>query len=118
MPASSGIFSGGKSLCGSTPNRFGQNLSVKLIYKARQRMKEEGFDMTRLEELIRELPPELHQEAEDFISFLIEKRARKPKGNLKLDWIGALQDMGDQYSSVEFQHKIHDWRDEEDDVPS
>lgn len=41
--------------------------------------------MTRLEELIRELPPELYQEAEDFISFPIEKRARKPKGDLKLD---------------------------------
>jgi len=74
--------------------------------------------MTGLEELIRELPPELHQEVEDFISFLIEKRVRKPKGDLKLDWIGALQDMGDQYSSVELQHKILDWWDDEEDVPS
>lgn len=74
--------------------------------------------MTRLEELIRELPPELHQEAEDFINFLIEKRARKPKGNLKLDWIGALLDMSDQYSSVELQHKILNWWDDEEDVPS
>ena len=71
-----------------------------------------------LEELIRELPPEFHQEAEDFISFLIEKRTRKPKGDLKLDWIGALQDMRDQYSSVELQHKILDWWDDEEDVPS
>ena len=74
--------------------------------------------MTGLEELIKELPPELHQEAEDYISFLIEKRAKKPKGDLKLDWIGALEDMSDQYSSVEMQHKILDWWDEEQDVPS
>jgi hypothetical protein len=74
--------------------------------------------MTGLEELIKELPPELHQEAEDYISFLIEKRVKKPKGDLKLDWIGALEDMSDQYSSVELQHKILDWWDEEQDVPS
>lgn len=74
--------------------------------------------MTGLEELIKELPPELHQEAEDYISFLIEKRAKKPKGDLKLDWIGALEDMSDKYSSVELQHKILDWWDEEQDVPS
>lgn len=69
--------------------------------------------MTSLEELIKELPPELHEEAEDFISFLIEKRARKPKRDLKLDWIGALQDLGDRCSSVELQHKILDWWDED-----
>lgn len=74
--------------------------------------------MSGLDKLIRELPPELHQEAEDFISFLIEKRAKKPKEDLKLDWIGALQDMSDQYSSVELQHKILDWWDDEEDVPS
>ena len=74
--------------------------------------------MTGLEELIKELPPELHQEAEDYISFLIDKRAKKPKGDLKLDWIAALEDMSDQYSSVELQHKILDWWDEEQDVPS
>jgi hypothetical protein len=74
--------------------------------------------MTGLEELIKELPTELHQEAEDYISFLIDKRAKKPKGDLKLDWIGALEEMSDQYSSVELQHKILDWWDEEQDVPS
>ncbi len=75
--------------------------------------------MSGLEELIRELPPELHQEAEDFMIFLIHKRAKKKQGaDLKLDWIGALKDMGDQYSSVELQHKIHDWWDDGEDVPS
>ena len=73
--------------------------------------------MSGLEELIKELPPELYREAEDFIRFLVERRARKPKGELKLDWIGALQDMKDQYTSVELQHEILDWWGEEEDVP-
>ncbi len=62
--------------------------------------------MKRLEELIKELPSELQQEVEDFVQFLIEKRTRKPKGKLKFDWEGALQDLRDQYTSVELQHKI------------
>jgi hypothetical protein len=34
----------------------------------------------------------------------------KRKERLKLDWKGALQDMKDQYTSVELQHKILEWR--------
>jgi hypothetical protein len=33
---------------------------------------------------------------------------------LKLDWRGALEDMKNEYTSVELQHKISDWRAEED----
>lgn len=65
--------------------------------------------MKRVEEMIKELPPELQQEVEDFVQFLIEKRARKPKGQLKLDWRGALRDLRDQYTSVDLQHKILAW---------
>jgi hypothetical protein len=62
--------------------------------------------MKSIEEKIKELPPELQQEVEHFVDFLIEKRAREPKGRLKLDWRGALRDLRDQYTSVELQHKI------------
>ena len=62
--------------------------------------------MKSIEERIKELPPELQQEVEDFVEFLIEKRARKPKAQLKLDWRGALRDLRDQYTSVELQHEI------------
>jgi len=62
--------------------------------------------MKSIEEKIKELPPELQQEVEDFVEFLIEKRAGKPKGRLKLDWRGALRDLRDQYTSVELQHEI------------
>jgi len=65
--------------------------------------------MSRLEELIRELPPEFHKEAEDFLEFLIAKRARQPTGALKLDWHGALRHLRDKYTSVELQHKALVW---------
>lgn len=63
----------------------------------------------KIVEMIQELPPELQQEVEDFVQFLIEKRTRKPKGQLKLDWRGALRDLRDQYTSVELQHKVLEW---------
>lgn len=65
--------------------------------------------MTRLEKLIKELPPELHKEAEDFLEFLINKKRRKPKGPLKLHWRGALRDLRDRYTSVDLQHKALTW---------
>lgn len=64
--------------------------------------------MRSIEERIKELPPELQQEVEDFVEFLIEKRVHRPrpKAQLKLDWRGALRDLRDQYTSVELQHEI------------
>ena len=56
--------------------------------------------MSRIEEMIKELPPELQQEVDDFVQFLLEKQVCKPKGQLKLDWRGALRDLRDQYTSV------------------
>ena len=65
--------------------------------------------MTRLEQLIKELPPELHQEAENFLESLMEKSRRPQKAPLKLNWRGALQDLRDKYTSVELQHKALEW---------
>ena len=65
--------------------------------------------MKRVEEIIKELPPELQQEVEDFAQFLMEKRVRKLHSPLKLDWRGALRDLRDQFTSVELQHKALEW---------
>jgi len=64
--------------------------------------------MKNIVERIKELPPELQQEVEDFVQSL-EKRVRKPKGQLRLDWRGGLRDLRDQYTSVELQHKVLEW---------
>ena len=66
--------------------------------------------MQNIEQIIKELPPELRQEVEDFVKFLLEKRVRKPRGKFKFEWAGALKDLRDQYTSVELQHKILEWR--------
>ena len=65
--------------------------------------------MTRLEQLVKELPPELHREAEDFMEFLLAKRSRKSKAALTLDWHGGVRDLRDRCTSVELQHKAQEW---------
>ena len=69
-----------------------------------------GQSMQTLKELIEKLPPELQEEVRDFVEFLLERRARRPKRKPKFDWAGALRDLRDRYSSVELQHKIAEWR--------
>ena len=62
--------------------------------------------MKSLEEKIKELPPELQQEVEDFVDSLTERQERRVRSQLKLDWRGSLRDLRDQYTSVELQHEI------------
>lgn len=66
-----------------------------------------------LEELVKELPPDCQEEVKDFVIFLLEKRNKRPRRQPTFSWAGALKDLRDQYTSVELQHKISDWRVEE-----
>jgi mRNA-degrading endonuclease RelE of RelBE toxin-antitoxin system len=66
--------------------------------------------MKTLEESIKELPPELRREVEDFVEFLLERRARKHGRRLRQDWAGALSDYRDQFTSLELQKKALEWR--------
>lgn len=66
--------------------------------------------MITTEELIKELPPELQQEVGDFVEFLVEKRLKPTRSKPNFGWAGALKDLRDQYTSVELQHKISEWR--------
>jgi len=63
-----------------------------------------------IEEMIRELPPELQKDVFDFVEFLLEKRAKKKGRRLRQDWAGALRDYRDQYTSLELQKKALEWR--------
>jgi hypothetical protein len=67
-------------------------------------------EMENIEEIVRKLPPELKQEVEDFVNFLIERKARKHGRKLRQDWAGALKDYREQYTSLELQEKALEWR--------
>ena len=66
--------------------------------------------MKTIEEQIKELPPDLQQEVEDFVGYLLEKHGRKSETEFKFGWEGALKDLRASYTSVELQHKILEWR--------
>ena len=62
-------------------------------------------------EKIKQLPPDFHEEVIDFIDFLLIQKVSKRKKRPKLDWIGGLNEYGEQYTALELQKKALDWRD-------
>jgi hypothetical protein len=68
--------------------------------------------MGKIEEMVRNLPPDLQKEVEDFIQFLLNKQKRKPAKKLRQDWAGALKDYRDKYTSLELQKKALEWRED------
>jgi len=68
--------------------------------------------MGKIEEMVRNLPPELQNEVEDFIQFLLNKQKRKLAKKLRQDWAGALKDYRDKYTSLELQKKVLEWRED------
>jgi hypothetical protein len=66
--------------------------------------------MQDLEKFIKELSPELQQEVYDFAQFLMNKKNKKKVKSFTFSWAGAMKDLRDQYTSVELQHKISEWR--------
>lgn len=59
---------------------------------------------------IQNLPPDLQDQANDFIEFLINKKKKKIRKTPKLDWIGGLRQFKNQYTAMELQKKALDWR--------
>jgi hypothetical protein len=66
--------------------------------------------MSSIEEKVGALPLALQAEVEDFVAFLLERQQPTAHGTPALKWAGALGDMTAQYSSVELQHALADWR--------
>jgi hypothetical protein len=63
-----------------------------------------------LQELVQELPPDMHAEVRDFVEFLLAKRGRCAKRILRQDWAGALRSYRRQYTSLELQKQALTWR--------
>jgi hypothetical protein len=66
--------------------------------------------MGSIEQVIRELPPDLRQEVRDFAEFLVQRRRQKAGRKLRQDWAGALRDYRDQYTALELQKRALEWR--------
>ena len=67
------------------------------------------IDMS-LQEMLQKLPPDLQAEVRDFAEFLLERKTPQTQRPMQFRWEGALKDMRQQYTSVELQHQISDWR--------
>ncbi len=65
--------------------------------------------MKPLEEIIKELPPDLQQEVLDFAQFLLNTRAKPKPKKLRLSWKGGFKEFRDQYTSLELQKKALEW---------
>jgi len=63
-----------------------------------------------LEEVIKELPADLHAEVRDFAEFLLQKKKRRGSARLRQDWAGALSNYRNKYTSLELQEKSLEWR--------
>lgn len=66
--------------------------------------------MKTLEDLVRELPPDMREEVREFAQFLLEKRVKGKKKYLAQTWAGGLKEFRDQYTSLELQKKSLEWR--------
>jgi len=66
--------------------------------------------MKSIDERIKNLPPALRKEVEEFVNGLLKKRRKKNGKKLRQDWAGALRDYRDQYTSLELQKKALEWR--------
>jgi hypothetical protein len=67
------------------------------------------MSMNKLDEILKELPPDLQQEVLDFAEFLKQKRTRIRQKRLRLSWAGALKEFREQYTSLDLQRKALEW---------
>ncbi len=65
--------------------------------------------MQTLKELVEQLPPDLQQEARDFVEFLLNNKVHRKQDKLRLTWAGALREYRDQFTSLELQKKVLEW---------
>lgn len=66
--------------------------------------------MESIAKKIQNLPPDLQDQANDFIDFLINKKNRKMRKTPKLGWIGGLRQFKNQFSALELQKQALEWR--------
>jgi len=61
-----------------------------------------------IETKINQLSPDLIEELDNYLDYLINKRITKKSKKLTQNWAGGLK--GENYNSIELQKKALDWR--------
>jgi hypothetical protein len=61
--------------------------------------------------MIEELPPDLRQEAIQYIEELARRSKKPVKRKFGLAWAGGLSHLKESTTSVELQHAAREWRD-------
>lgn len=64
--------------------------------------------MKNIETKINQLTPDLINELDNYLDYLISKSTTKKSRKLNQDWAGGLK--GEKYNSVDLQKKALDWR--------
>jgi hypothetical protein len=65
--------------------------------------------MKTLEELIKELPPQLQNEVREYAQYLVDTKAKPKRKYLRMDWAGGLREYRDQFTSLQLQKKALEW---------
>ena len=65
---------------------------------------------TNIIEKFNRLPPDLQEKVIRYIDSLLTQKVSKRKKKLKLDWAGGLKEYRDQYTALELQKEVVDWR--------
>ena len=66
--------------------------------------------MQTLMEKIRSLPPDVQQQVEEYVDFLLSRHAPHTARKLSQDSAHGLARYGDQYTALELQKKALEWR--------
>jgi hypothetical protein len=68
--------------------------------------------MRTVEDILKELPPDLQKQVVRFAEFLRQERAAKKQKRLRMTWAGGLREYRDQYTAMDLQQKaLHWWGD-------
>lgn len=70
--------------------------------------------MKPLKELIEQLLPEERRKVRAYIEFLLVKQQARSRRQPRFGWAEALKDLRGQFTSVELQHQLTQWRSEEE----
>ena len=65
--------------------------------------------MKVIDEIMKQLTPELKSEVVDFAQFLAKKRHKSKYKKLRLNWAGGLREYRKKYTSLELQKKAFEW---------